>query len=417
VSGAWTIDEAERYLLSLELFGMRFGLDRMRRLMTALGHPERRFASIHVVGTNGKSSTVRMTAAILSAHGLRTGSYLSPHLVSFEERVRIGDADLEPAAFAAAVQRAARAAELVNRSLKGDDRVTQFEALTAAAYSELAECGVEVAVIEAGLGGRYDATNVIPSRVQVLTSVGLEHTRWLGPTIHDIATEKLDVVREGGTLVLGPDLAPDALEVAHSVAAARHATIVQAGSDPGVAVGAPGTFQRRNFAVAMAAARVYLGSLDAGAVASAAASVRVPGRLQQIADEPLTLLDGAHNPDGIAALAESLPELMAGRDRLVGVVSILDDKDASGMLATLARVCDALVFTSSQNPRALPPPTLQSLARQLSGPPSEVVGQPRAAVERARELAGPDGVVIGTGSIYLVAELLAPPGRRRASML
>src|SRR5438270_10335662 len=125
--------EAERYHLSLELFGMRFGLDRMRRLMTALGHPERSFQSIHVVGTNGKSSTVRMIAAILRLHGLRAGAYLSPHLVSFSERIRIDDADLEPAAFAAAVQRAARAAELVDRSLAGDDRVTQFEALTAAA--------------------------------------------------------------------------------------------------------------------------------------------------------------------------------------------------------------------------------------------------------------------------------------------
>jgi dihydrofolate synthase/folylpolyglutamate synthase len=182
-----TPEEAERYLLSLELFGMRFGLDRMQRLMTALGHPQRRFASIHVVGTNGKSSTVRMIAAILRRHGLRTGAYLSPHLVSFGERIRIDDEDLEPAAFAAAVQRAAHAAQLVDRSLGSDDRVTQFEALTAAAYWELADRGVEVAVIEAGLGGRYDATNVIPSAVQVLTSVGLEHTRWLGPTITDIA--------------------------------------------------------------------------------------------------------------------------------------------------------------------------------------------------------------------------------------
>ena len=140
-------EEAERYLLSLELFGMRFGLDRMRRLMTALGHPERSFDSIHVVGTNGKSSTTRMIAAILSRHGLRTGAYLSPHLVSFGERIRIGDADLEPADFAAAVARAARGAELVDHSLEGDDRVTQFEALTAAAYSELARRQVELAVI------------------------------------------------------------------------------------------------------------------------------------------------------------------------------------------------------------------------------------------------------------------------------
>jgi dihydrofolate synthase/folylpolyglutamate synthase len=410
-------DDAERYLLSLELFGMRFGLDRMRRLMTALGHPERAFDSIHVVGTNGKSSTVRMIAAILSEHGLLAGAYLSPHLQTFAERIRIGDADLEPAAFAAAVQRAARAAELVDRSLPEDDRVTQFEALTAAAYSELARRGVEVAVIEAGLGGRYDATNVIPSKVQVLTSVGLEHTRWLGPTITDIAGEKLDVVQPGATLVLGHGLHPDALSVASAVASERGARIVQAGADPGVPVGALGLFQRRNFALARAAAEAYLGALDLRAVTRAAASIRVPGRLQIVDEQPLTLLDGAHNPDGMAALAESLPELVAGHDQVVAVVSILDDKDAAGMLEALLPACDRLVLTTSQNPRALPPPTLQSLAGQLHGPPSEVVGVPHAALDRARELAGPGGVVIATGSIYLVADLLAPAGRRRASML
>ncbi len=412
-----TPEEAEHYLLSLELFGMRFGLDRMRRLMTALGHPERKFDSIHVVGTNGKSSTVRMIAAILAHHGLRTGAYLSPHLVSFTERIRISDEDLEPAAFAAAVQRAAHAAELVDRSLAGEDRVTQFEALTAAAYSELARRDVQVAVIEAGLGGRYDATNVIPSRVQVLTSVGLEHTRWLGPTITDIAAEKLDVVRPGATLVLGAGLHPEALARAESVAAERGATIVAAGTDPSVPVGALGAFQRRNFALARAAAQAYLGELDPSKVSRAAAEVRVPGRLQIVGHEPLTLLDGAHNPDGVAALAESLPELAAGHDHVIAVVSILDDKDAAGMLAQLMPVCDALVLTSSQNPRALPPPTLQSLARQLHGPPTEVVSVPAAALRRARELAGPAGIVLATGSIYLVADLLAPAGRRRASML
>jgi dihydrofolate synthase/folylpolyglutamate synthase len=412
-----TPEDAERYLLSLELFGMRFGLDRMQRLMTALGHPQRRFASIHVVGTNGKSSTVRMIAAILRRHGLRTGAYLSPHLVSFGERIRIDDQDLEPAAFAAAVQRAAHAAQLVDRSLGTDDRVTQFEALTAAAYWELADRGVEVGVIEAGLGGRYDATNVIPSRVQVLTSVGLEHTRWLGPTITDIAREKVDVVTPGGTLVLGDRLHPDALAVAREVAAQRGATLVQAGTDPGVPVGALGAYQRRNFALAMVAAQAYLGELDEHAVAAAAAEIRVPGRLQIVGEEPLTLLDGAHNPEGIAALAESLPEIVAGRKTVVAVVSILDDKDAAGMLASLMRHCDALVFTSSHNPRALPPPTLKSLARQLHGPPAEIVRDADAAVQRARELAGADGVVLATGSIYLVADLVAPAGRGRASTL
>ncbi len=412
-----TLEDAERYLLSLELFGMRFGLDRMRRLMTTLDHPERKFDSIHVVGTNGKSSTVRMTAAILSRHGLHVGAYLSPHLLSFSERIRIDDEDLSAGAFAAAVARAAHAAELVDRSLGEGDRVTQFEALTAAAYDELARREVSVAVIEAGLGGRYDATNVIPSKVQVLTSVGLEHTRWLGPTIDDIAQEKLDVVQPGGALVLGAGLHPDALARAQSVAASRGARVVQAGTDPGIELAALGEFQRRNFAVAEAAAEAYLGSLDADAVRAAAAEVLVPGRLQIVGERPLTLLDGAHNPDGMAALAESLPAITAAHDPVIGVISVLDDKDAAGMLAKLLPTCDALIFTSSQNPRALPPPTLQSLSRQLHGPPSEIVGDPRAAVTRARELAGEGGIVIATGSIYLVADLIAPAGHRRASML
>jgi dihydrofolate synthase/folylpolyglutamate synthase len=417
LAGTFTPEEAERYLRSLELFGMRFGLDRMRRLMTALGHPERRFDSIHVVGTNGKSSTARMIAAILSRHGLRAGSYLSPHLVSFGERIRIDEADLEPAAFAAAVQRSAHAAELVDHSLAGDDRVTQFEAITAAAYSELALREVEVAVIEAGLGGRYDATNVIPSTVQVLTSVGLEHTRWLGPTIADIAVEKLDVVQPGAMLVLGSGLHPDAEAVASRIAAERGAVVVRPSADPGVAVGALGSFQRRNFALARAAAEAYIGELDPSAVAAAAAEVRVPGRLQIVGHEPLTLLDGAHNPDGIVALAESLPEILAGHDRLVAVISILDDKDAAAMLSALAPVCEAFVLTNSQNPRSLPPPTLQSLASQVGGPPCELHRDPRAAMVRARELAGPGGAVLATGSIYLVADLLRPASRGRASMM
>jgi dihydrofolate synthase/folylpolyglutamate synthase len=415
--------EAERYLLARELFGMRFGLDRMLRLMTALEHPERRFDSIHVVGTNGKSSTVRMIAAILEEHGLRTGAYLSPHLVSFGERIRIQDRDLPEAEFAAAIERAAQAAELVDRSLGGEERVTQFELLTAAAYSELARRDVQVAVIEAGLGGRYDATNVIPSKVQVLTSVGLEHTRWLGPTIADIAAEKLAVVQEGGTLVLGPGLHPDADAVAEAVAEARHVRIVRAGTDPGVDVGALGAFQRVNFSVAVAAAAAYLGKLDPRAVERAAAGVQVPGRLQIFGEHPLTLLDGAHNPEGMSVLVQSLRQILdeRGASSLVAVVSILDDKDAAGMLAALLPLCEVLVLTRSQNPRALPPPTLQSLAGQLDGPPAEIVADPGAALARARELAierhGRDGVVLATGSIYLIADLLRPASEAQASAL
>ena len=230
-----TFRQAEEYLLGLELFGMRFGLDRMHKLMTVLDLPQRRFESIHVVGTNGKSSTARFCAAILARHGIRTGSYTSPHLRSFRERIEVGESPVSEAAFAAAVERAAHAAALVDRTAAADDHVTQFEALTAAAYHELARQGVEVAVVEAGLGGRYDATSVIPSRVQVLTGIGLEHTRWLGPRIEDIAEEKLAVVRDEATLVTRPDLDPAARVVAERVVRERGARLVHA--DPDAASG------------------------------------------------------------------------------------------------------------------------------------------------------------------------------------
>jgi dihydrofolate synthase/folylpolyglutamate synthase len=411
-----TLAEAERYLLSLELFGMRFGLDRMRRLMTVLGSPQERFGSIHVVGTNGKSSTTRMAAAILRRHGLRTGSYLSPHLVSFTERIRIDDADVTPERFGAAVELARRAAEKVDRTLEEGDHVTQFEALTAAAYAELAACGVDVAVVEAGLGGRYDATNVIASKVQVLTNVGLEHTRWLGPTVADIAAEKLDVVRPGGTLVVGPGLHPDALALAQRICHARDAALVKAPADPGVEVLARGAYQRRNFALARAAAQAYLGELDEEAVRAAAASTLVPGRFEIVAHEPDTVLDSAHNPGGMVALAEALRGFLDGR-ALVACISILDDKDAAGMLRELLPLCAEVICTVNANPRSLPAATLQSLCGQLGGPPARTIAEPRRALEAARAAAGPDGVALATGSIYLIADLLRPGEAERWSTM
>src|SRR3954447_17644955 len=349
---AWRLEDAEAHLLSLELFGMRFGLERMRRLLTVLGSPQERFAAIHVVGTNGKSSTVRFTAALLEAHGVRAGAFLSPHLTSFAERVRIGDEDLGPDAFAAAVQRAAAAAAKVDRTLSGGERVTQFELVTAAAFDALARNGVEVAVVEAGLGGRHDATNVLAAPVCVLTTVGLEHTRWLGPTVRDIAREKLAVVPEGAALVLG-DVPAEAEEEARLTGA----RIVR-GLDTGVAL--PG-YQRRNFALAAAAARAHLGrELDPAAVAEAAARATVPGRLHRVAESPLTVYDGAHNPSGVDALVEALGVRggIIGDRPLVAVVSVLDDKDAAGMLRPLLARTDRLVLTASTNRRALPPATL-----------------------------------------------------------
>ena len=430
--------EAEEYLLSLELFGMRFGLDRMHRLMTVLGLPQRRFASIHVVGSNGKSSTARFCAAILERHGLRSGSYTSPHLRSFRERIEVGEVPVSEADFAAAVTRAADAAQMVNRTAEPDDHVTQFEALTAAAYHELARRGVEVAVIEAGLGGRFDATNVIPSKVQVLTSVSLEHTRWLGPTLADIAREKLAVVHDLGTLVVGP-LEAEARAVADQVALERHARLVEPGAAgapaaeagaaaaspraadagaPGAALGALGRFQRGNFALAAAAAEAFLGRpLEGGAVRAAAAETLVPGRLERVGERPLTLFDGAHNPSGAHALAASLPDVLGERRPRVAVIGVLEDKDAAGMLETLLPHFDRVVFTRPANPRSLSPATLVTLAEKLGGPPAETVPDPRAAVTRARELAGPDGAVLATGSIYLIADLVREDADARASTL
>jgi dihydrofolate synthase/folylpolyglutamate synthase len=411
------VSQAEEYLLSLELFGMRFGLDRMHRLMTVLGLPQRRFASVHVVGTNGKSSTVRFCAAILEREGLRTGSYTSPHLGSFRERIEVGEEPVTEADFAAAVTRAAQATELVNRTAPPDDHVTQFEVLTAAAYHELARRRVEVAVVEAGLGGRFDATNVIPSKVQVLTSVGLEHTRWLGPTLEDIAGEKLAVVRDHATLVVG-ELDRASRGVAEEVAARRHARLVEAPADLDLPLRAAGRFQRRNFAIAAAAAEAFLGRpVGRQALERAAAETTIPGRVEVVDDEPLTVYDGAHNPAGARALAESLDDVFGERRPRVGAIGVLEDKDAASMLRELLPQLDRVVFTRSRNPRSLSPATLGSLAEQLGGPPAEIVAEPQAALQRAQELAGQAGAVLATGSIYLIADLVRDATGRRASTM
>ncbi len=412
---AWNEATAERQLRSLELFGMRFGLDRMRRMMTVLDSPERRFAAIHVLGTNGKSSTTRMTAAILTRHGLRVGAYLSPHLVSYRERVLIDGAELDADAFSAAVARASWAAERVNRTLGEDDHVTQFELLTAAALWEMAEQEVEVAVVEAGLGGRYDATSVIDAGVMALTNVGLEHTRWLGPTVRDIAEEKLAVVPTAGTLVLGEDLDQDALEVAERVAGERGARIVRPQPvDRTTRLAANGSFQRRNFALARATAEAHLEligvSLDASAVAAAAAETLVEGRMQLIDDDPPTLLDGAHNPHAVKALVEALPEML-GKRPLALVLGVLDDKDAATMLATLLPLCERAWFTAPPSARALPPSALESLARQLQFDAAVCETRPQRALEQARAWARErDGAVLATGSVYLVGDLIGGRG-------
>ena len=416
----WSEERAVGKLRSLELFGMRFGLDRMRRMMTALGGagggPFPDYPTIQVLGTNGKSSTTRMTAAILARHGLRTGTYTSPHLIAWRERVLIDEVELDAEDFAAAIARADHAAQQVNRTLSEDDHVTQFELVTAAALWELSRQRVEVGVIEAGLGGRYDATSVVEAGVTVLTNVGLEHTRWLGPTITDIAEEKLAVVRPGAALVLGADLAPEALAVAERLAAEREARIVRPRVlDERVRLRARGAFQRANMALARAAAEAHLNALgrelDEAAVIDAAAATAVPGRLQQVGEDPVTILDGAHNPDAIAALLASLGEVFPDGRPPALVLGVLEDKDAASMLRTLLPRCASAWFTAPPSGRALSPAALQSQARQLGFEETFCEPRPERAIEEARRWAAEHGCgVLATGSVYLVGQLLGGAG-------
>jgi dihydrofolate synthase/folylpolyglutamate synthase len=250
---------------------------------------------------------VRFAAAILEREGLRTGSYTSPHLRSFRERIEVGEEPVSEADFAAAVTRAAQAAELVNRTADPDDHVTQFEALTAAAYHELARRGVDVAVIEAGLGGRFDATNVIPSKVQVLTSVSLEHTRWLGPTLDGHRGEKLAVVRDHGTLVVGPCDAVFA--IAQGWPPSAHAALVAASPDAAAAA-RRGRFQEMNFGSRRRPRRRSSGGRrDAALKGPRPRPSSRPARGGRRA--PLTLFDGATTRP-----ARTRSRLAAGRVRL-----------------------------------------------------------------------------------------------------
>jgi dihydrofolate synthase/folylpolyglutamate synthase len=386
----------------------------MHRLSTVLGMPQHRFASVHIVGTNGKSSVTRMIAALLEAHGMRTGACVSPHAVRWSERVLIGSAEIDRAAFAAAVERTAQAAVTVNRSLDEGEAVTQFEVVTAATFVAFAAARVETAVIEAGLGGRLDATNTIPSRVTVLTSIGLDHTAWLGETELEIAAEKLAVLRDHTTLVLGR-VSSEVAGLAEQTAAERGAELVIAADDPGeeIELRAAGRFQRRNFALACAAARQVLGDLDVKAVAAVAASLIVPGRLERVGDRPPVFIDVAHNPDGAAALAEGLGEIAAGRP-VVACIAALADKDAGAMIRALAPVLSRVVCTeldsAALESRGLPGVASHGAAKlaaacEEAGLSAEQVPDFKAAVLRGRELAAAlrGGVLLITGSHYVLA--------------
>jgi dihydrofolate synthase/folylpolyglutamate synthase len=391
----------------------------MHKLSTALGLPQHRFASIHVVGTNGKSSVTRMVAALLEAHGVSAGACVSPHPLHWSERILIGGREIGPGEFAAAVERTAQAAEVVNRSLEQGEAVTQFEVATAAAFVAFAAARVKVAAVEAGLGGRLDATNTIPSRVTVLTSIGLDHTEWLGETELEIAAEKLAVLRDHTTLVLGR-VSAEVAELARRTAAERGAKLIVAPEDPGeIELRAAGRFQRRNFALARTAAEAFLGGLEPVRVTEVGESLAVSGRLERVAEEPPVYLDAAHNPDGAAALAEGLAEVAAGRP-IVACLAILADKDAKSMLEVLGPAVTRAVCTQLSEPSADKPKTGAGVAFSARRPSfsaerlgaacveagleAEVEADFETAVGRGRQLAHElGGVLVVTGSHYVLA--------------
>jgi dihydrofolate synthase/folylpolyglutamate synthase len=379
----------------------------MRTLSTLLGLPQHRFASIHVVGTNGKSSVTQMTAALLEAHGVYAGACVSPHTSRWSERILVHGKEIGAAEFAAAVERTAAAAETVNRSLEEGEAVTQFELATAAAFVAFAGARVKAAVVEAGLGGRLDATNTIPSKVTVLTSVGLDHTEWLGESEEEIAAEKLAVLRDHTTLVLGRVSSPVA-EMAERVARERGAKLIVAPDDPGaeVRLRAAGGFQRHNFALACAAAEAFLGELDRERVQAVATEIEIPGRLERVGGGPPTYLDAAHNPDGARALAEALPGV-AGERPVIACLAVLADKDAKGMIEALASALDRAICTelptSAAGRRGFRADELARICGE-SGLVAETEADFRAAVARGRELAlEADGILLVTGSHYALA--------------
>jgi dihydrofolate synthase/folylpolyglutamate synthase len=333
-----------------------FGLERMRALLAALGDPQLAFPAVHVVGTNGKGTTTRTVEETLAREGLSVGGYYSPHVTGWSERIRVGGAEADFERAVGAIRAEAEAAG-----------ATQFEALTAAALLAFAEAGVDAAAVEAGLGGRYDATNVLRTRVAVLTNVALEHTEVLGSTREAIAREKLAVVQPGSTVVLG--------EGEWEAVAAEHepGKIVVARSDDNAALGG------------RAASELLGREVEP-------AQVALPGRLEFRGDE---IRDGAHTPEAVRYIAPRLPPVEAV------VASVLEDKDVDGLLRELARLAPVLVATQSSHQRAVPAAELAARAEPLFEA-VETVADPPEAVARAHELGSP---VLVTGSLYLLADL------------
>ncbi|RKR87772.1 dihydrofolate synthase/folylpolyglutamate synthase [Micromonospora pisi] len=416
---------------------MVFDLGRIEELLDLMGSPQRAYPSIHLTGTNGKTSTARMIDSVLRAFGLHTGRYTSPHLETIRERISLDGEPVSEARFVATYREVEPLAELVDQ--RGDEPLTYFDMTTALAFATFADAPVDVAVVEVGLGGAEDSTNVIGAGVAVITPIGLDHTEFLGDTIEDIALAKSGIIHKGATVISAAQNEEAARPLLERVAEVG-ATIAREGAEFGVlrravAVGGQvltiqglggvydeifiplhGAHQAQNAAIALAAVEAFLGAgenrqLDIEAVREGFAGTSSPGRLERVRSAPTILLDGAHNPHGMAATVNALQEEFAF-SRLVAVVAVLGDKDVAGLLELLEPVVDQVVVTRNTSPRAMPVAELAELAEEFFGADRvETAEDMPDAIEVAVALAESDteaelsGVgVIVTGSVVTVAD-------------
>jgi dihydrofolate synthase/folylpolyglutamate synthase len=412
-------------------------LDRIAAVCGLLGDPQKAFRAVHVTGTNGKTSTTRLVERLLREHGLRTGRFTSPHLLEVRERIAVDGESLPADRFVETYDDVIPYVDLVDgrSATAGEPRMTFFEVLVAMAYAAFADAPVEVAAVEVGMGGAWDATNVLDAQVAVVMPVALDHQRFLGYDVASIATEKAGIIKPGAVAVLA-DQPPEAAQVLVRRCAEVGATPLREGVEFGVAareiaVGgqlltlqAGGTYedvflplygehQAQNAASAVAAAEALLGAttggLDADLVRAALADADSPGRLEVLRGGPTVLVDAAHNPAGAAVLADALREAFTFT-RLVGVVGVLADKDAEGILGALEPVLDEVVVTRSTSPRAIDPDELSEIAIDVFGD-DRVHLAPRlddaldTAIARAEEGGLVGGGVLVTGSITLAADV------------
>jgi len=418
--------EALAYLDRHISLGVKPGLDRMDGLLEAMGRPDEGYPIIHVAGTNGKTSTSRLATLLLVTHGLTTGTHISPHLQRVEERLAVNGRLATEEEFALAVSDVEAFAMV--REQQGHDPNTYFELITAAAFAFFANQPVQAAVLEVGLGGRLDATNVVDAEVCVITSIGIEHTEYLGPDLASIAGEKVAIAGLNSILVTGP-LPEPALEVAEARARElgihhRHygKDFSVLAADRGVGgwlVSIDGTedayedlflplhgrHQVVNLANSIAAVEALLGrKLDAEAVQDAAAAATMPGRMEILGAEPLLMVDGAHNTDGVDVLVESLFEEFPSKSWHV-VFGVMGDKNVEAMVMRLADVAHGFVVTAPNSERAVAPRELASRVAAVTDLPVLEAGTVEDAIEIARRQAGSDGAVLVAGSLYLVGEV------------